>query len=312
MGSVSSDPSNEPASAEPAAPGPAVEYCYRHPGVQTGVHCTRCGRPICTNCMIPAPVGYQCPECVGRARREFRAGPKRRARRFASISATSLVLGAILVMFVLELVVSGGGLQLNNEVALIELGALFPPAVAAGQYWRLLSAMFLHAGLLHLALNAYALYLFGRFVEETFGKGRFVAIYVVSGFLASVASYAFGPVGAIGVGASGAISGLLGAFIAYNFRRRHLSLAAGNLRLALMIIVINALFGLTVPGIDNRAHLGGLVAGIAAGVFAEGMGPRGARRWTQVAGFVALISLGIAIVAWRTVALREAFPQLGS
>lgn len=289
-----------------------TEVCYRHPSEETGVHCTRCGRPICPACMIPAPVGHHCPECVREARRQFRAGTGRRIRTVAGTSATSILLGIIVAMFLVELV-AGAALARSSGPslhALVDLGALAPPLIASGQYWRLISAMFLHAGLLHLLLNGYALWLFGRFVETTFGPVRFLAIFFVTGFLASVASYAFGPLGEVGVGASGAILGLLGAFIAYNFRRRHLALAAGNLRWAVMIIAINVLFGLTFPGIDNRAHLGGLVAGILAGVVAEGAGRRGVRLATQVLGFAALIALGIALTAWRTDAIRAALPGL--
>src|SRR5207245_7902717 len=102
---------------------------------------------------------------------------------------------------------------------LFNLGALFPPAVTFGhQYWRLITAMFLHAGLLHLALNMYALYLFGYLIEDAFGRPQFLAIYFITGFLASAASFAFGPVGEVGVGASGAILGLLGAWLAFNYR----------------------------------------------------------------------------------------------
>lgn len=294
--------SSEPAGPESPAAEAATEYCYRHPRQETRVHCTRCGRAICPDCMIPAPVGYQCPECVAQARREFRGGTRRRVRTVARKSVTTLMLGAIVGMFVLEVGLSGGGVE-PSLPALFQLGAMESSAVASGQYWRLISATFLHAGLLHLLFNAYALYLFGRFVEDTFGRARFLVIYLVSGFLASVASYAFSPPGRVAVGASGAISGLLGAFIAYNFRRRHLSLAAGNLRWALMIIAINAVFGLTFAGVDNRAHLGGLIAGMMCGVLAEGVGPRSARRAVQMAGFAALILIGIALTAWRTNAL---------
>jgi rhomboid protease GluP len=164
--------------------------------------------------------------------------------------------------------------------------------------------MFLHANLLHIALNGYALWLFGRFVENTYGRGWFLAIYFVTGFLASVTSYTFGPVEQLGVGASGAIVGLLGAFIAYNFRRRHMALAQGNLRWALMIIVINVVLGASFHGIDNWAHGGGLVSGFVAGTLADGVGPPKARPVTRVLGFLALIALGVVVTVIRTHALR--------
>jgi membrane associated rhomboid family serine protease len=164
----------------------------------------------------------------------------------------------------------------------------------------LFTAMFLHAGLLHIGFNAYALWLFGTMIERDFGTGKFVAIYFVTGFLASVASYVFGPVVSVGVGASGAIFGVFGAFIAYNYRRRHLALASANLRWAMTLIALNAVLAFSFGTIDWRAHVGGLVSGIAAGVVAEGFGPRSQRRLIAIAGFAALIVLGTVLVVWRT------------
>ncbi|MEX0832507.1 MAG: rhomboid family intramembrane serine protease [Actinomycetota bacterium] len=291
----------------PPYEAPPLEACYRHPNVGTRVHCTRCGRPICPECMIPAPVGYQCPECVEQARREFRAGPQRRARQAATTSPTKIILAAIAAMFVVELVRSGGGGVGTGPSlqTLVDLGAMFPPAVAAGQYWRLFTSMFLHAGILHIAFNGYALWIFGPVVEEEFGRIRFVLIYFLSGFLAGVASYTFGPPVEVGVGASGAIVGVFGAFIAFNFRRRHLGLARARLRMAATLIVINAVIALAIPSIDWRAHVGGLVAGFATGLFAEGFGKRSTRVMIQVAGFAALTVAGIALLIWRTEQLRE-------
>jgi Tat protein translocase TatC len=107
---------NPPTGLTPAPP--TIEYCYRHPSVQTGVHCTRCGRPICTECMIPAPVGYQCPECVQQARREFRQGPGRPRLRVSGLSATKLLLVALLAGFALAL-----------PVVLWQLWSFLAPAV---------------------------------------------------------------------------------------------------------------------------------------------------------------------------------------
>ena len=165
-------------------PPPTTERCYRHPDVETGVHCTRCGRPICPECMIPAPVGHQCPECVAEARREFRQGPGRRiavANVRSKASVTMILLLMIGAMFVVEVVAGGPGSLMNGPsgLKLIDLGASVAVAqkpggdlvgIATGQYWRLFSAMFLHAGIIHIAFNAYALWIFGRVVEEELGR----------------------------------------------------------------------------------------------------------------------------------------------
>jgi membrane associated rhomboid family serine protease len=292
----------------PSPPAPTIEVCYRHPDVQTRVHCTRCDRPICPDCMIPAPVGHQCPECVEQARRDFRSGPGRALR--GGVSATNALLVAIAIPFVIE-VILGGPQALFNPSAeiLFDMGAMQPIAVADGQFWRLFTAMFLHVGLLHVALNAYFFWLFGRMVEASFGRTWMVLIYVVAGFLASVASYAFGPVTTLAVGASGAISGVFGAFIAYNYRRRQHAMNAANLRMALTVIVLNAVIAIGYSSIDWRAHVGGLVAGFALGYLADSSGPARQRAVVRFAGVATLVAIGIALVLWRTAEIRSAFPQ---
>jgi membrane associated rhomboid family serine protease len=263
--------------------------------------------------MIPAPVGHQCPTCVAEARREFRQGPGRQiaVSRIRGLSVTGALLAAIVAMYVVEIAAGGAASLIEGPSArrLVDLGALFAPAVAAGEYWRLLSSMFLHAGVFHIAFNAYALWIFGSVVEQELGRLRFILIYFVTGLAAGAVSYAFGPIG-VGVGASGAIFGIFGAFVAYNWRRRDLALAAARLRSAMFIIVVNVLLAFTIPGIDWRAHMGGLGAGLAAGFAAEGAGSRAARRAILVGGFLALAGVTVALMTWRTDELRSSIPFL--
>jgi membrane associated rhomboid family serine protease len=289
--------------------GLIMETCYRHPRVVTGVHCTRCGRPICPECMHPAPVGYQCPQCVAEA---SRTAPRRRARlrfflgRPGSVTSTLLVVN--IAMFLVELATgaSGGLWTGGSGQKLFDLGALYAPAVVDGQYWRLFTAMFLHAGILHILFNMYALYLFGYLIENALGSLRFIGVYFVAGFVAMAVSFAFADPNVPAVGASGAIFALLGAWVAYNFRRRGSIQASYNLRWALMLIGLNLFLGFSIPNIDNYAHVGGLIAGIAAGWFAEGFGPRNVRLAVQVAGFAVLILVGVGLTAWRVAALTPA------
>ncbi len=288
----------------PPPPVPAVEYCYRHPTEPTRVRCTRCGRPICPACMIPAPVGHQCPECVERARREFALGPGRRIA-LRRVTATRVLLAAIVAVFVIELAVGGPTALGDGERALLRLGALQPFLIADGQVYRLLTAMFLHAGVFHILFNGWALWVFGTMVERDYGTPRFVAIFFLTGLLASATSYAFGSPGTIGVGASGAIFGIFGAFVAYNYRRRYLALGAANLRWATTLLLLNLLLAFSIPGIDWRAHLGGFLAGLAAGAVAEGWGDRRQRLAVAVAGFLGLAVVLVALVAWRTADLRS-------
>jgi membrane associated rhomboid family serine protease len=299
---------NPPTGLTPAPP--TIEYCYRHPNTPTGVHCTRCARPICTECMIPAPVGYQCPECVQQARREFRRGPGRPRLRVSRFSATKILLLALLAGFVLEVAKGGPNafFQGPSLPKLIQLGAMQPWLIADGQYWRLFTAIFLHDGLIHIAFNAYALWLFGQFVDDAYGTRRFLLLFFLTGLLASVTSYVFSDPNTIAVGASGAVFGIFGAFIAYHYRRRNLAASAASLRWAMTMILLNAFLAFSFRTIDWRAHAGGLVAGLLAGYVLEGFGTRSTRRVVAVAGIAAMVVLGVAAVVWRTHDL-QALPQ---
>jgi membrane associated rhomboid family serine protease len=270
------------------------DHCYRHPREETRIRCSRCDRPICPDCMHPAPVGHHCPSCVGEARRSIRR-PLAPIRRLRHLSLTTVLLGVILAVFVVE--VTRGGL--TDLRVLVDMGAMVPGLVENGQYWRLVTAIFLHAGPLHLLFNVYALMIFGNLVEEAFGTLRFGAVYFVTGFAASAASFAFGSEGRVAVGASGAIFGLLGAWLAYNWRRRELSMAQANVRMALMLIVINLIFGFSVRGIDNTAHIGGLVAGVLAGLAAEGFGRGALRTASRFAGLALVVLASGGLVLWR-------------
>lgn len=237
-------------------------------------------------------------------------------------TATSIILGLIGAVYLLEIVSGGAGSLMTGPSPnkLIDLGASVALAqgadggvigIATGQYWRLMTSVFLHAGLLHIAFNAYALWIFGSIVEKELGRMRFLAIFLVTGFFASAASYAFGPNPFVaGVGASGAVFGIFGAFVTYNYRRRHLAIASARLRSAVMLLVINAVFSLSIPGIDWRAHVGGFFAGLAAGFAAEGVGPTSQRRTILIGGFGVLVVTAFALVAWHTSQLRAEFPFL--
>jgi membrane associated rhomboid family serine protease len=278
-----------------ACPMASVETCYRHPDRTTRVHCTRCGRPICPDCMTPAPVGHHCPVCVGEARRSARrlrpALPRPR-------SVTTAIIAVNIGAFVLDAILRAAGVG-----SLLEAGAMIPALVARGEWYRLVTAMFLHVGLFHLALNGFALYVFGGLVEQVLGSARFLGIYLVTGFAGSAVSFAFGDPARAAVGASGAVFGLLGAWLAYNLRRRSLGLAQANVRWVLMLLAINLAFGLILPRIDWLAHLGGLAAGLVGGFLIEGVGRRAARTASQIGALFLVTAGAAALVAWRATAL---------
>ncbi|MCM1990292.1 rhomboid family intramembrane serine protease [Oceanirhabdus seepicola] len=149
---------------------------------------------------------------------------------------------------------------------LLEFGALYKGLVLAGQYHRIISSGFLHAGIMHLAMNMLALYVLGIMIEEIFGKVKFGLIYMGALISGSIATIIFGG-NVISVGASGAIFGLLGAAFAYGFIMRK-RIGKSFMNSLLQAILINVFIGVLVPGINNIAHLGGLVGGaVLGGIF---------------------------------------------
>jgi rhomboid protease GluP len=144
-------------------------------------------------------------------------------------------------------------------------GALIPALVAEGQAWRLVSSVFLHSGFLHLALNMLSLYFLGSFVENAFGRGRFLALYVLSGLSGGIAYLYFGGFDTPAVGASGAIFGLLGGVLGYALRRGTFSWQNPVIRQLLILLAINLWIGLSIPNVSNTAHMGGLAGGFVFG-----------------------------------------------
>ncbi|MCS6844183.1 MAG: rhomboid family intramembrane serine protease [Caldilineales bacterium] len=184
--------------------------------------------------------------------------------------ATYVLLGVNVAVFLAMTVfgaVVGLGLSGSQDTrVLLFFGALQSRLVAQGEYFRLVTSMFLHIGLLHLAFNSYALYLLGQDVESLYGTRRFLVIYLLSGVGGSLVSYVLGSA-RVSAGASGAIFGLIGAAIAYFYVHRRTYGQFGRMRLQSLLTLagINLVLGFTVPGINNLAHLGGLLFGLALG-----------------------------------------------
>jgi membrane associated rhomboid family serine protease len=303
----------------PATEGPVA--CKRHPDVQTGLRCVRCGDPICPDCMRPAAVGYQCPDCARGSRQEVHQPGRRVGSSAGGVTVTNVVIGICVVLYVIGVAMSGAGSVIAGatEKVLIQQGALEPFRVAGGQYWRLLTNVFLHAGIFHIALNMYALYIIGNVVEAELGRIRYLAVFLVTGWFASAIAYWLTPPVVavsgglqlqVGVGASGAIFGLFGAFLAYNYRRRHLAFYANRMRQMLTLIVINMVFTFTIPGISWQAHVGGLIAGLIIGYAAlDGFGPRISRTVALVTSLAGLLGLSVVIIAMRTAELQSQYPR---
>lgn len=146
---------------------------------------------------------------------------------------------------------------------LTDLGVKDNASIMAGQLWRFVTPIFLHGGLLHIAVNSYSLYVIGPQAERAFGRARFLAIYLLSGIMGVIASFFF--ISEPSLGASGALFGLIGAMVPLLYRNRHIYQNPQRSIMSLVqIVVLNLLIGLT-PGIDNSAHIGGLIGGLALG-----------------------------------------------
>jgi rhomboid protease GluP len=181
------------------------------------------------------------------------------------------LIGACVAVYIAVAIAGQGyGYPLNVGLVtqpqeVLAQGALVPAAVTRGQVWLLLSSMFLHAGFIHLALNMLSLYFLGSFVEQAFGKGRFLALYLSSGLAGGIAYLYFGAFEGPVVGASGAIFGLLGGVLGYSLRRGTFSWQNPLIRQLLILTILNLYIGFSVPNISNTAHIGGLLGGAAFG-----------------------------------------------
>jgi len=158
----------------------------------------------------------------------------------------------------------GNGILRQPGEVLI-LGALVPAFVAEGDAWRLLTSAFLHSGVTHLAMNMISLYFLGSFAEASFGRGRFFALYFISGIAGGLAFLYFGSFTAPAVGASGAIFGLLGGVFGFALRQGTFSLQNPVITQLLFLTAINLFLGATIPNVSNTAHIGGLVGGLVFG-----------------------------------------------
>ena len=149
--------------------------------------------------------------------------------------------------------------------AVLSQGALVPALVAQGEAWRLITSAFLHSGFVHLALNMLSLYFLGSFAEVTFGRSRFLALYLISGIAGGLAYLYFGSFNAPAVGASGAIFGLLGGVFGFAIRRGTFSTRNPIISQLLLLTGLNLFIGFTIPGVSNTAHIGGLLGGLVFG-----------------------------------------------
>ncbi|HTY29501.1 MAG TPA: rhomboid family intramembrane serine protease [Mycobacterium sp.] len=269
--------------------------CYRHPDRQTYVRCTRCQRPICPECMRSAAVGHQCVECVSTGAKSTRKVRTTYGgvQRSGTAVVTYGLIAANVVMFVLD--VTSRGLKRDF--------VLWAPAVAAGEYYRLITSAFMHYGIAHILFNMWALYVLGPPLEQHLGRLRFGALYALSALGGSVLVYLAAPISAATAGASGAVFGLFGATFVV---ARRLNL---DIKWLIILIVANLVITFTVPGVSWQGHVGGLVTGAliaAAYVYA----PKDNRNLVQAAVTIATLVVFGGLIVWRTADLLDHFGAL--
>ncbi len=227
----------------------------------------------------------------------------------SSITLTHVLLGANVAVFLAMALASRSIADFSGQT-LAHFGANFGPWTLSGEWWRLLTYMFVHGGLMHIAFNMWCLWNLGELCESLYGRWTYGAIYIITGIAGGVASVGWNPV-VLSVGASGAIFGLAGALVA-SFYLGEFSLPRvaiqGTLRSLVVFIGFNVLFGSFFPGIDNACHGGGLVSGLLLGALIAKVAPEHDKPFKRVAvlGFVLLLVLtsAVAVQRWRGPMLR--------
>ncbi|MEU6771657.1 rhomboid family intramembrane serine protease [Streptomyces sp. NPDC046759] len=281
--------------------------CYRHPDRETGVRCARCERPICPECMVSASVGFQCPECVRGGSGTGHPPTASRPRTLAggTITAdprllTKVLIGINLAVFLVQQAVGSSftdHFELIGRAQYYQFGPF--EGVAEGQYYRLLTAMFLHSptNYTHILFNMLSLWWIGGPLEAALGRARYLTLYFVSGLAGSALTYLVADPRLPSLGASGAIFGLFGATGVLMRRLNY------DLRPLIALLVVNLIITFT-PGFNIawEAHIGGLVAGVAVG-FAMIHAPRDKRTLVQYGACAVVLAVVVVLTLVRTAQL---------
>jgi membrane associated rhomboid family serine protease len=266
-----------------------MPVCYRHPDRQTLLGCSRCGRPICSDCSIDAPVGQRCPECIRAegTQKVIPTGSRRSALASARAPATLTFIGLAVGFYFL------GALGLDEQ--LIRRFAQINRAVAAGEWWRIYTVVLLHGSITHILFNMWALWVLGPQVERGVGTRPFIGLYLASAAVGGAFAFHLGNPGDIGVGASGAIFGLFGIWLSWAMNRRNTMHGRALLGQLGFLLLINATIPFIFRNISWQAHLGGIIAGFLLGeIWSRIKGPDADRLRTAAAlavGVLATISV---------------------
>ena len=261
--------------------------CYRHPSRETGVSCSNCGRPICTDCMTTTPVGMRCPEC---ARQKTQVKTLRNTQRRPEVTIALIVINVIVFLTEGNFTFSGGPTgKIYEEGALFgSLKGLPTLGVAHGQWWRIVTSGFMHENLIHIGFNMYVLYILGQMLEPALGRVKFGTIYAVSLLCGSFGALLVTPHSPT-VGASGAVFGLMGA-AAVEMRARQIPVMQSGVG---GLILLNLVISFALPGISWGGHIGGLIGGAVAMLVLQ----FGARHRRQALALAGCAAIGVAAFA---------------
>jgi membrane associated rhomboid family serine protease len=278
-------------------------------------NCIRCGRQL-SGFTFGRKICQWCVQHEAAQRGEVREDARQPVMRTpwvrqgeSTISLTQIIFGINVAVF-LAMVLSGSTVMDFPLGELIRFGANFGPLTLSGEWWRLLTNVFVHGGLIHIAFNMWCLWNLGALCESLYGTWTYGAIYLICGLGASLLSVAWHP-GGPSVGASGAIFGLAGALIAalklgeFSVPRPALS---GVMRSLGAFVVYNLIFGFVLPGVDNSAHIGGLITGVLVGAMIALLAPRqeqAGRRLVIFAIFLVAFALGaVKLASYHGLPLR--------
>ncbi len=284
--------------------------CYRHAGRETYVRCQRCDRPICPDCMNPASVGFQCPECFKEGVRSTRQARTAYGGRLPTKAGrvTMALIGINAVVFLLVVGSGGNRSELLHRLWLLPRSACTEVAsngrcvqivdgVSDGAYWELLTSMFTHVQVWHIGFNMLALYIIGPQLETILGHARFLALYLLSGLVGSATVYWLADERSPTIGASGAIFGLMAALLVVAVKVR------GDVQGLLTLVAVNVV--ITVLGasfISWQGHLGGFVGGAVLALVLV-YAPRRRRTTWQVVGVSLVAAAVLVAVLLRTLSL---------